>query len=116
VVLIFQVSVVVVLLALLAPVIVTFPICTPVAAAGVTNAGTPAPPLNDVFNAPPALPEPAAAALTALAGILSPASRQPPRWAPRPTPLPWCGPALKPRRLGSCWSCCPHWLRCSEQV
>jgi hypothetical protein len=36
------------------------------------KAGTPAPPLVTVFNAPPALPEPAAAALTALAGMLSP--------------------------------------------
>src|ERR1700692_1929908 len=70
VVLIFQVSVVVVLLALLRPVIATLPICTPVAAAGVTKAGTPAPPLSDVFRAPPALPEPAAVAVTALAGML----------------------------------------------
>ena len=69
----FQVRVVTVLLALLAPVIVTLPICTPVAAAGVTKAGTPGLPLTDVFNAPPALPEPAAVAVTALAGMLSPA-------------------------------------------
>ena len=60
----FQVRVVVVLLALLAPVIATLPICTPVAAAGVINAGTPAPPLADVFRAPPALPDPAAVAVT----------------------------------------------------
>src|SRR5216683_2238152 len=73
VVLIFQVSVVVVLLALLRPVIPTLPICTPVAAAGVTKAGTPGPPLATAFNAPPALPEPEAAAVTALAGMLSPA-------------------------------------------
>jgi hypothetical protein len=71
VVLMFQVRVVVVLLDLLAFVIATLPICTPVAAAGVTKAGTPAPPLIDVFSAPPALPEPAAAAVTALAGMLS---------------------------------------------
>jgi hypothetical protein len=37
------------------------------------KAGTPASPLATVFNAPPALPEPEAAALTALAGMLSPA-------------------------------------------
>src|SRR4029077_20083363 len=37
---------------------------------GVTNAGTPEPPLSDVFRAPPALPEPAAVAVTALAGML----------------------------------------------
>src|SRR6266851_4175036 len=73
VVLIFQVSVVVLVPVLLTPVILTWPICTPVAAAGVMKAGTPAPPLATVFNAPPALPEPEAAALTALAGILSPA-------------------------------------------
>jgi hypothetical protein len=73
VVLIFQVSVVVVLLALLAPVIATEPICTPVAVDGVTNAGTPAPPLTDALNAPPALPEPVAVAVTELAAILSPA-------------------------------------------
>jgi hypothetical protein len=70
VVLMFHVRVVVVLLALLRPVIATWPICTPVAATGVMKAGTPAPPLATVFNAPPALPEPEAAALTALAGML----------------------------------------------
>jgi hypothetical protein len=37
------------------------------------KAGTPAPPLATVFNAPPALPEPAAVAVTAFAGMLSPA-------------------------------------------
>src|SRR6266851_1576762 len=73
VVLIFQVSVVVLVPVLLTPVILTWPICTPVAAAGVMKAGTPAPPLATVFNAPPALPEPEAAALTALAGMLLPA-------------------------------------------
>jgi hypothetical protein len=73
VVLIFQVSVVVVLLARLRRLIRIWPIWTPVAAAGLTKAGTPAPPLATVFNAPPALPEPAAAALTALAGMLAPA-------------------------------------------
>jgi hypothetical protein len=73
-VLIFQVSVVVVLPTKLKnKKINARPICTPVAEAGVMNAGTPAPPLVTVFNAPPALPEPAAAAVTALAGILSPA-------------------------------------------
>jgi len=44
-----------------------------VAAAGLMKAGTPAPPLDTVFNAPPALPKPAAMAVTALAGMLSPA-------------------------------------------
>src|ERR1700686_1542820 len=73
VVLIFQVSVVVVLPALLGRLIRIWPICTPVAAAGVMKAGTPPPPLATVFNAPPPLPEPAAAALTALAGMLPPA-------------------------------------------
>jgi hypothetical protein len=72
VVLIFHVSVVVVLPVLLTPVMRIRPICTPVAAAGVMKAGTPAPPLTEVFSAPPALPEPAAAAVTALAGMLSP--------------------------------------------
>src|SRR5215472_1595392 len=68
----FQVRVVVVLLALLAPVIETLPICTPVAAAGVMNVGTPAPPLAELLRAPPALPEPAAAAVTWLAAMLLP--------------------------------------------
>src|SRR5262249_16729358 len=72
VVLMFQVRVVVVLLALLAPVMATAPICTPVAAAGVMNAGTPAPPLAEVVRAPPARPEPAAVAVTWLAAILFP--------------------------------------------
>jgi hypothetical protein len=67
----FQVRVVVVLLALLVPVIATLPICTPEPPA-VMNAGAP-PPLGVVFNAPPALPDPAAVAVTALAGMLSPA-------------------------------------------
>jgi hypothetical protein len=73
VVLMFQVSVVVVLLVLLRRKIRIWPICTPVAAAGLMKAGTPAPPLATVFNAPPALPEPAAVAVTALAGMLLPA-------------------------------------------
>jgi hypothetical protein len=38
----------------------------------VIKAGTPAPPLATVFNAPPAVPEPEAVAVTALAGMLSP--------------------------------------------
>lgn len=70
-VLIFQVSVVVVLPVRLRRVIRTWPICTPVAATGVTKAGTPAPPLTTEFSTPPTLPDPAAVAVTALAGILS---------------------------------------------
>jgi hypothetical protein len=68
----FQVSVVVVLPAVLKRT-KTWPIRTPVAEAGVMNAGTPPPPpLTEEFNAPPALPDPEAAAVTALAGMLSP--------------------------------------------
>jgi hypothetical protein len=73
VVLIFQVNVVSVKLALLARLILMLPISTPVAAAGAMKAGTPAPPLATEFNAPPGMPEPAAAALTAPAGMLPPA-------------------------------------------
>jgi hypothetical protein len=72
-VLIFQLIVVVVLLARLAPLMATLPICTPVAAAGVINVGTPAPPLALVFKAPPALPDPLADAVTWLAAMLLPA-------------------------------------------
>src|SRR5579871_378250 len=74
VVLMFQVRVVVVFATRFPAPIATWPIFTPVAAAGVMNAGTPAPPLVTLFNAPPAAPEPAAAAVTALAGMTSPAA------------------------------------------
>jgi hypothetical protein len=54
-------------------VIRTWPICTPVAAAGGTKAGTPAPPLSTEFSTPPTLPDPEAEAVTAPAGMSSPA-------------------------------------------